>query len=548
MRSLIPLLSLCVIVPAFAAPPVNDNFAARIVLTGTAVTTTGTNVDATSEPGENLRNGLFDATVWWSWTAPASGWVRVDTEESSFDTVMQISTGATVGAQTVVAFNDQGPQRVSPDASSITFPATAGTAYHIAVGGWDFGIVDEGTIALHITTGVAAAPPYAPATLTLTPATANVTSAAVPVTASFTVQAASAASHGFAGVGFGWEDNNGDGDFAGAPASWDGSSPGSAGQQSFTAPRYLAPDDFQVWFKIVPNVPGPTLIFSGPDGGSGYALPPAATQVLVVINTGPVDEESPVLTAFSITPASVDVTTAPAPLQISATFTDAPAGVTEVEVLLESNSGVRSLQALLTLTAGTAQAGTWTGSIVVPKGYPTDNYTVYVWAVDDGDNDHSWGTYGRTEIPGGDVDVAVVGGGAYETWAYTYWFDPGDPNAGPADDANGDGMLNLLSYAFDLNPHQPRLSAGSLPLVELTGTGAARKLRLTYLRRKAATNSGLTYLPQFSSGTSGVWETVTGGTATSVNSTFERVVVEDTVTVGTEARRFARVKVESTGQ
>ena len=55
MRSLIPLLSLCVIVPAFAAPPVNDNFAARTVLTGATVDTTGTNVDATSEPGENLH-------------------------------------------------------------------------------------------------------------------------------------------------------------------------------------------------------------------------------------------------------------------------------------------------------------------------------------------------------------------------------------------------------------------------------------------------------------------------------------------------------------
>jgi len=530
-----------------AAPPANDNFAGRPALTGAAVSTTGTNVDATAEPGENLRNGLFAATVWWKWTAPAGGWVRVTTAGSSFDTVLQISTGAAVNAQTAVAFNDQAPLSGGAATSSVTFQAAAGTEYNIAVGGWDFFGAEMGDLALQITSGAAATPPYFPATLSFNPSPVDVTSAAVTVTASFTMQTTVPGNTGTAGAGFGWEESGGDGPFAGPPAAWDGSQPDSVRQQVFTAPRFLEPGPKTVWFKVIPAA-GPAITFSGPDGGSGYALPPAAAQTLTVINNGLDDSEHPVLTSFSITPPNVDVTAAPATLQISAVFTDTPAGVQSVEVELNPNNGVRKMTALLTLHAGTAQSGTWTGTITVPRNYPTGNYAVLVRAADVAQNDHSWGTFGSTEMPGGDVFVSLLGGGAYETWAYSAWFDPGDPLAGPADDANGDGVTNLLCYAFGLSPFVSAAGTGALPQAELTGTGAARKLRITWLRRKASTNSGLTYLPQFSSATAGVWETVTGGTATSVDATFERVVVEDTVTVGAERKRFGRVKVASGAQ
>ncbi|MEG5042581.1 MULTISPECIES: S8 family peptidase, partial [unclassified Microcoleus] len=50
-------------------PPVNDNFANRIALTGETANGTGTNSGATGEEGEPSQNGITNS-AWWSWTAP----------------------------------------------------------------------------------------------------------------------------------------------------------------------------------------------------------------------------------------------------------------------------------------------------------------------------------------------------------------------------------------------------------------------------------------------------------------------------------------------
>ena len=156
------------------AGPVNDNFAARISLAGSSLTVIGDSIDATLEAGENSQNFYFGATSWWSWIAPVTGWARVDTKGSSFDTVMQISTGTTLAAQTYIGFNRQSPDPELGAASSVTFPATAGTVYNIVVGGYDDFGADNGNITLHIATGTDATPAFFPATLTLTPASVEV--------------------------------------------------------------------------------------------------------------------------------------------------------------------------------------------------------------------------------------------------------------------------------------------------------------------------------------------------------------------------------------
>jgi hypothetical protein len=56
-----------------ATPPANDNFANRTVLTGVPVLATGNNLGATQESGEPVAYGLGGKSVWFSWTAPASG-------------------------------------------------------------------------------------------------------------------------------------------------------------------------------------------------------------------------------------------------------------------------------------------------------------------------------------------------------------------------------------------------------------------------------------------------------------------------------------------
>ncbi|HYG22902.1 MAG TPA: Ig-like domain-containing protein [Verrucomicrobiae bacterium] len=57
--------------------PPNDDFAQRLTLSGSSITLSSSNQTATSEPLERLPLGALGNTVWWSWTAPASGQVTV---------------------------------------------------------------------------------------------------------------------------------------------------------------------------------------------------------------------------------------------------------------------------------------------------------------------------------------------------------------------------------------------------------------------------------------------------------------------------------------
>ncbi|MBN2508110.1 MAG: metallophosphoesterase [Verrucomicrobia bacterium] len=117
-------------------PLANDMFANRIVLAGPVADTTASNVGATTEGGEPTSSGWFTAwgaTLWWTWTAPASGTVRIDTVGSSFNTSLGVYRGTSVNALTQVAFNDNAPGM--SDVSLVTFTATEGTDYQIQVGG-----------------------------------------------------------------------------------------------------------------------------------------------------------------------------------------------------------------------------------------------------------------------------------------------------------------------------------------------------------------------------------------------------------------------------
>lgn len=114
-------------------PPSNDDFADATVLDpGLAkVTSTSNNVRATSEPGEPLHAGAPARTsVWWRWTAAASGTASVDTYGSVADTALAVYTGTSPSALTLVAAN---ADAVHTTASQVTFQAHAGVTYFIAV-------------------------------------------------------------------------------------------------------------------------------------------------------------------------------------------------------------------------------------------------------------------------------------------------------------------------------------------------------------------------------------------------------------------------------
>ncbi|MDP8956994.1 MAG: CSLREA domain-containing protein [Actinomycetota bacterium] len=122
--------------PAFAqtAPPPNDNFADAQEIFGETGSVTGTNVNATSEPGEPFHRprgwGGGGHSIWYRWTAPDDKTAIFDTAGSVFDTVLAAYTGHDVASLTkVVNDDDSGPGSTS----SISLRARAGTVYHIAV-------------------------------------------------------------------------------------------------------------------------------------------------------------------------------------------------------------------------------------------------------------------------------------------------------------------------------------------------------------------------------------------------------------------------------
>jgi hypothetical protein len=79
-------------------------------------------------------------SVWWCWTAPGNGVVRVTTEQSPIPTLVGVYIGPDVTSLLeVVSFED--PLRENP--TMMTFEAVEGTTYRIAVDG----AVDNGEVA-----------------------------------------------------------------------------------------------------------------------------------------------------------------------------------------------------------------------------------------------------------------------------------------------------------------------------------------------------------------------------------------------------------------
>lgn len=117
--------------------PANDNFAQAQVLTGSEGFLTTHNIGAKKEPGEpNHATNAGSASIWFRWTAPASGATRFYTLNSlteastPLDTLLGIYTGERVDALTQIAANDNNGTSLR---SLAQFNAVAGMTYHIAV-------------------------------------------------------------------------------------------------------------------------------------------------------------------------------------------------------------------------------------------------------------------------------------------------------------------------------------------------------------------------------------------------------------------------------
>jgi hypothetical protein len=126
-------------VPTPPAPPANDNFASAQAISGIGGTIKGANINgtasATKEIGEpNHAGNTGGASIWYTWTAPLTRTFFFDTHGSSFDTLLGVYTGSSVGSLTEAASNDNDPNAID-NTSQVQFAATKGTVYFIAVDG-----------------------------------------------------------------------------------------------------------------------------------------------------------------------------------------------------------------------------------------------------------------------------------------------------------------------------------------------------------------------------------------------------------------------------
>jgi alpha-tubulin suppressor-like RCC1 family protein len=127
-------------------PPGNDPFTNATVITGASCAFTGlTNAGATKEPGEPAHAGnLGGKSVWWTWTAPASGPFKLDTAGSALWNLLAVYTGSSVTNLTPVVSNNT----YSSGSNFVTFTALGGTNYWFVVDGWEG---REGSFNLNLT-------------------------------------------------------------------------------------------------------------------------------------------------------------------------------------------------------------------------------------------------------------------------------------------------------------------------------------------------------------------------------------------------------------
>ena len=135
------------------------------------------------------------------------------------------------------------------------------------------------------------------------------------------------------------------------------------------------------------------------------------------------------------------------------------------------------------------------------------------------------------------VNPDANGNGILDEWEETH-FGNADPGSNPAnDDADHDGISNLMEFALNTDP----LAQNANPLVhDLEPISGSRHLRLTVPKNPAATN--LTYTVE-------TCDSLTGWSAadtTVETNTANQLIVRDNFSDTTAPRRFIRLRVTVT--
>lgn len=110
------------------AAPANDFFSAAQPISGQSGSVAGTTVNSTRESGEPYHGGYYGyGSVWYRWTAPASGLIEISLSSSGFGFLLAVYSGNQVTALTPLGSSYVGSQ------GSVTLSVISGNVYQIAV-------------------------------------------------------------------------------------------------------------------------------------------------------------------------------------------------------------------------------------------------------------------------------------------------------------------------------------------------------------------------------------------------------------------------------
>ena len=135
--------------------------------------------------------------------------------------------------------------------------------------------------------------------------------------------------------------------------------------------------------------------------------------------------------------------------------------------------------------------------------------------------------------------------GSFNTSNFTVAEQGNAAISGPAADPDGDGVSNVLEYAFASNPKAA--SRANLPVSNTTVSSGSTYIGCVYTRVKGATD--LAFTVQFSStpDSSGFTDAVAGVDYTLVstvdNGSTETITIRDNTAVSPSVKRFVRILV-----
>lgn len=403
-------LFLVLLITAKAAPPANDHFASRAALS-TGVAATSTTTEATLEASEPIPGWLtprYQRSVWWKWTAPASGWYQATTSGSAADTILTVSSGAALNALTLIQANDQ-DLRANAGLSSeqlhnyelpnarVLFEAVAGTEYQLAVASAN---ADAGAVRLKVESS---APPSPRVTsLSITPSPVD---AGNPTTPRGTMTLGISSQTPF---------------LRGNLILYSRANDYRARVAGFSPTNRISGDALNGTYSIPfsPHLRSPagTMDFQlileadldremSSYGLRGQSpLPGAATSSFPVINSGTPDTTPPVIESVSFTNSSMNITSAWGSTVGSVRATDlgtTAAGMKIVMGSLIDESGrefYRTGQS--SRASGNANDGVYSLFFDFPFYHRTGNFTVRVWAEDAAGNVSTPVTSGQAGFPG----------------------------------------------------------------------------------------------------------------------------------------------------